>query len=362
MERPETYEDAQNFLKLYNSMTKNDLALSACIDRRTLQRWRIHCEKIVYNVPEGHTLKGTSTLIGADGSQKLQWVKTSKDLDRQKEVLDAFAEGLKDDIPRAIPNFAKPQTVKDLLATYILTDAHIGMRSPEWNLEIAEKTVTNWIDETIKQAPNADTGLLCFQGDTMHWDSLSPVTPAHKHVLDADCSAREMTRCVIRLVRYAVSRLLYKHKNVHIIFVIGNHDEYGATIHSEWLDMFYESEPRVTVDRSESVYHCYTWGDTSLFFHHGHKRKISDISNVFAGMYRKEYGNSKYSYGHVGHYHHSARTENQLMQVEIHPTLSGKVDYAVNGGWLSQRGANTIIYHKQYGEVGRITIRPEQLQ
>lgn len=324
----------------------------------TLQRWCVKF-KIQALQKNGHEIKGISTLYDSEGNVKLTWVKTNKEADNTKRLLQAFADGLKDDIPKAIPTLKPDQTKENLLALYVLSDAHIGMRSDEWNLEIAERIVKGFIDNAVKQAPDAHTGVFCFQGDIGHWDSMLPVTPASKHVLDADCNSRDMVRLISRLIRYAVSKMMVKHDKVHIIYCAGNHDEFTATVMSEWLDIHYSDEPRVTVDTDNTLYHAYEWGMTSLFFHHGHKRNITQVSNVFAGMFREIFGRTKYSYGHIGHFHHTAKSENQLMQVEIHPTLAGKDDYALNGGYLSQRGAHTIIYHKHHGEVGRITIRPE---
>lgn len=326
------------------------------VSKSSLERWKKKYAHLA-DSPDNHAITGTSRYYKLEDGGV--WVKTSKEVNDAKEKLKAFAEGLKEEIPRvkAIPQ--PNQTRDDLLACYVLTDTHIGMRSDEWNLEIAEQTLKGFIDNAIDQAPDCHTGVFCQLGDAHHWDSLLPVTPANKHVLDADCTSHAMIRMVVKIMRYAIQKMLAKHNHVHVIAADANHDPYSSIWLREMLSIFYENEPRVTVDTTPHSYYAYEWGKTSLFFHHGHKRNLSQVSNVFAGMFREIFGRTKYSYGHIGHYHHTAKVENQMMQVEIHPTLAGKDDYAINGGWLSQRGANTIIYHKDHGEVGRITIRPE---
>jgi hypothetical protein len=208
-------------------------------------------------------------------------------------------------------------------------------------------------------APDAKTGLFVQLGDMAHFDSLDPVTPASKHVLDADARAYTMVRAGVKLMRESIDTLLRKHDNVHVIIADANHDPFGAIYLRELLTVAYENEPRVKVDDNPNTYYCFVWGENSLFFHHGHKRKIKDVSRVFAGMYREQYGNSKKSYAHIGHYHHTASAEDALMRSEIHPTLAAKDAYAARGGYISQRAANTIIYDKNHGEVGRITVTPE---
>jgi len=49
------------------------------------------------------------------------------------------------------------------------------------------------------------------------------------------------------------------------------------------------------------------------------------------------------------------------MYVERHETLAAPDAYAAGGGWLSGRSAKVITYSKQFGEVGRSTLRPEMV-
>lgn len=290
------------------------------------------------------------------------WVKTDKRNDNIKQSLREFAEGFSDEIPKAGKVESPKMVYKDLLSLYVITDAHIGMRSHDWNLEIAENTIKRYIEMASKQSLDSHTAVLVFQGDTAHFDSMEPVTPTNKHVLDADGNARSMNRVIINVARYCVQRLLKKHKHVHIIFALGNHDLYTSVIQSEWLAVHYEDEPRVTVDTSDELYHVYEWGLTSLYFHHGHKRGLNkDLDRVFAGMFHDIYGRTKYRYGHIGHFHHQRVLETQLMRMEIHPTLSGKDDYARHGGYVSQRMAKVITYSKKYGMVNDTAYTPEML-
>jgi transposase-like protein len=328
-----------------------------------LRAWvKAYRHQIEYGIKDDQTLKGVSRYESwkdEEGNTQAQWVKTDVKQEAILDKLKAFADEIKAELPRA-PIVRAPTIIHDdLLNFYVLTDAHIGMRSDDWNLETAKKVIKGWFQYVAKRMPDAHTGVLCFQGDIAHWDSMKPLTPSIGHVLDADCNSREMTRAIIQIIKYAVDLLLKKHQELKVIYVAGNHDEYSAVVQSEWLSVYYSDNPRIHVDTKNTLYHCIEWGDVSIFTHHGHKRKITDITKVFAGMYREVFGRTKYSYGHIGHYHHCKCDEDQLMQIQIHPTLSGKDDYANNGGWLSQRGAKAICYHKKYGEVDYTTGRPE---
>jgi hypothetical protein len=60
----------------------------------------------------------------------------------------------------------------------------------------------------------------------------------------------------------------------------------------------------------------------------------------------------------MGHQHHDKRLETALMTIEQHRTLAAPDAHASRGGWMSGRDAKVISYHREHGEVGRITINP----
>src|SRR5690606_32185024 len=80
-----------------------------------------------------------------------------------------------------------------------------------------------------------------------------------------------------------------------------------------------------------------------------------------AGKFRELFGRSKYAYAHIGHRHSDEGRKTGLMYIEQHETLAAPDAYAAGGGWLSGRSAKVITYSKAYGEVGRITLRPEMV-
>lgn len=332
--------------------------------QRSFDRWAPkYRDEIQYDLPPGEQFSGASRLKtwrDEDGNYMAEWTKSSKELEDQKALIKSFADGFLEDMPRAEPVAAPKRAREDILAQYTLTDAHIGMRGDEWDLEIAEKMICGWIDMAVRSGPDAHTAVFNVQGDTSHWDSLKPVTPASQHVLDAACGSREMARMVIKLMRYCIKVLLETHQEVHVKYLVGNHDEYTAVLNSEWLNVFYEDEPRLTVDVTDAIYHCFEWGNVGLYYHHGHKRNMNTVDKVFARMFREVYGRTTKAYGHLGHFHHKIKVPTDLMTIEVHPTLAGKDEYAKFGGYISDRESTTIYYSKN-GEIGRNTITPEMI-
>lgn len=320
-----------------------------------------------FEMPAGHVVKGVSALVDEEGREIVKWIKTKEDVLAQQQAMEAVVEALKEKIPRVKPMTAVPKANADLLNQYTITDLHLGMLAwgeetgADWDLKIAETTIKAWFAAAIKQSPDAATAVLAQLGDLLHHDAKASVTPAHGHVLDADSRLQKMIRVAIRIVRQVVSMLLAKHERVHILMADANHDEAGGAWLREMFAAFYENEPRVTVDTSPSTYYAVEHGLTSLFYHHGHKRKIKDVDSVFAGKFREIYGRTKFAYGHTGHLHSDELVSTNLMKVERHETLAAPDAYAANGGWLSGRSAKVITYHKRFGEVGRVTITPEMV-
>ncbi len=254
------------------------------------------------------------------------------------------------------------------MALYVLSDYHLGVFAhieeggADWSTDIAEAGLYKWADMAVATAPAAHTAVFLQNGDFLHFDGLSPVTPKSRHVLDADSRFTKIVRAGIKGIRYAVARMLEKHQHVYIIMSDGNHDESSSVWLREMLHVLYENEPRVTVDRTEHPYYAYEWGNVGLFAHHGDKRNINNVSLVVAALYSEIFGRTKHRYCHLGHVHHSASKDNGLMHVIVHPTLAARDAYAARYGYLSQRKARTFIYHKEFGEVGMNAIPPEMLK
>lgn len=276
-----------------------------------------------------------------------------------KSVIDA----LKEDVVPTLPiSYQDGDHNEGLCNQYTLTDYHLGMMAwaeeagDNWDMDIAERTLISFFEQSIAQSPKAAKAILAQIGDFMHWDGLEAVTPANKHVLDADTRFTKVVRVAIRVLRKVIEMLLQKYPSVHLIMAEGNHDPASSVWLREILSVFYENEPRLTIETNPDPYYCVVWGNCCLFYHHGHKRNLKNIDTVLVSKFKREYGASKFTYAHLGHLHHLVMNETNLMILEQHRTLAAKDAYASRGGYMSGRDSKVITYHKDYGEVKRATI------
>jgi hypothetical protein len=320
-------------------------------------------------VPEPFVVRGISTYYNAEGKPSGQWVKSRINDEKLAEMVQATLDGMKDEITKADPCNPPTDYLSDqILNCYVITDYHLGMLSwseetgADWDVTIAEDLIIKWFQQAIAQSPNAKTAVFAQLSDFLHFDGMDAVTPSSKHLLDVDTRFSKLVRSSIRILRTIINMLLQKHQEVHIIMADANHDPVSQIWLREWFAVMYENEPRVTVDTSPNPYNAYEFGKTALFFHHGHKRKPANVSEVFASQFREMFGRTKYAYAHMGHMHHLDVKENSLMIVEQHRTLAAPDAYSARGGWLSGRDAKVITYHQQYGEVSRLTINSDMLK
>jgi hypothetical protein len=319
-------------------------------------------------VPDGFIAKGVSTYYNAEGKPSGQWVKASLSHEALVDAMREAIEGFKGDIDQASPIVAPVASDEHLCNLYTFTDYHLGMLAwhkeggSDWNISIAERTIIAALQQMIEQSPKAHTAVINIQGDFLHTDGKTPVTPASKHVLDADSRFPKIRKSAIRVIRSMVNMSLHRHQEVHLIIAEGNHDEEASGWLADLFSVHYEEEPRVTVNDSVLPFYVFEWGNTMLGIHHGHKVKNESLPLLFAAQFPQEWGRTNRREIHCGHRHHRDEKEYNGVTVVQHPTLAARDAYAARGGWIADRAAWAITYHKKYGAVGRVMITTEMLE
>lgn len=322
---------------------------------------------MTHTVPEPFVVKGVSTYFDSEGKPRGQWVKSSVDQERLNEMLRVTAEAMAEELPRVEPVKKPDDTRDDLAVLYTLTDSHVGMLAwakeagEDWDLKIAENVLIGCFEMMVASTPPAKVGIVNQLGDFLHFDSLSAITPAHGHLLDADSRFSKMVSIAIRILRRVIDMALARHEEVHLILAEGNHDMASSVWLRHMFKALYENEPRITVNDNELPYYVYQHGKVMLGFHHGHLSKNSELPIIFAAQYPKVWGGTTKRYVHTGHRHHKDEKEHPGITVVQHPTLAARDAYAARGGWISEREATAMTYHSTYGLVARNTVTPEML-
>lgn len=285
----------------------------------------------------------------------------------QLEALMARCEERLKDFPRFKPIEPPAPRAGNLTNFLGLFDLHIGEKissdDPQgrWDLAIAKRTIIGSAAHAMKVAPKAKRLVLCFGGDAMHYDSVTPVTPTSKHVLHSDGDFDDMVDATLDIALAVIDEGLRTHEEVHLIWATGNHDLSTSRMLRKMFGRLYADEPRLKVVQSRLDYYALQFGKVMLCVHHGHGAKLTDFASIFASMFREMWGATVYAYGHRGHEHHIHSKEKGGMVSTQHPSLAPSDDYALGKGLISRRGCIMTTYHDEYGEVGQNTTRPEML-
>lgn len=324
-----------------------------------------------FPAPDGMFVRSVSTLVdGQTGVVKQQWVKS--DVEREDKI-KAFMEAcirVAAERVKPIGRIKKPNLKKlnKMLCNLVtLTDCHVGMLAwgketgAPWDLAIAEKTLIDTFIRMIDAAPAAALCIINQLGDFLHFDSLKAITPEHGNLLDADSRYQKVVVVAVRILRAIVEHALTKHERVHVLMNEGNHDPAGSVWLRVIFSALYANNPRVTVEMSPLPYVYVQWGKTMLGFHHGHLVKnLGELPLYFAAKWPEVWGATTKRYIHSGHKHNVEEKEHPGAKTIQHPTLAAEDAYAArHAGWLSERQATCMTYHRETGEYARQIFLPE---
>ncbi|WJV25898.1 MULTISPECIES: oxidoreductase [Pseudomonas] len=323
---------------------------------------------LTHAVPDGFHLKGASTLY-KDGVQVMQWVKSSIDHERQRELMIAACQAMSEDLPQIDPVSGPISTLANLMAVYPIGDAHIGMRAwgeetqgDSWDMTEAVRVQCGAMAALVDLAPAAEQAVIINLGDWFHADNMEGMTSRSGHIMDLDGRYAKMISVGMKVMRQCIASALKKHAKVRVINVVGNHDDTGALWMSVALSHTYENEPRVQIDRAPSAFHYIEHGRVLIGTHHGHTCKSERLPGVMAADQAEAWGRTKYRYWYLGHVHHQSVKEYAGVTVESFNTLTAKDAYAAFGGYRAQQNMKCIVMHSEFGEVARHTVSPDMLK
>jgi hypothetical protein len=352
-------------LEKSNGHRKRAADLLGISERRVLQRIADMKASGAYSggvqeaIPEGHVVKGVSTLYNAEGAVAGQWVKTSLDLERQKELtLNALKDSLKS-LP-TVPRIPAPsKATKALLTAYPMGDPHIGLYAwaeecgEDFDLAIAERDLVRAMQTLVDKAPTSEQALIVNLGDFFHSDSQANTTARSNNQLDVDTRWAKVLRVGISAMRACIEAALEKHKSVRVINEIGNHDTHTAQLLTLALACLYEKNPRVTLDQSPSRFHYVRFHNVLLGVTHGDMVKPDKLGGIMATDRHEDWGQTKYRYWLTGHVHSQRVFELPGCLVESFRTLAAKDAWHSASGYRSGRDMQAIVFDRDFGEVSR---------
>lgn len=321
-------------------------------------------------VAVGYKMGKVTVQRGPEGVERV-WERQHPDAKAMQAVVEVLQDRAENIPPIDVSALGKPEGVcnSDLLTSYFIADLHVGMLAwgkeggDPWDLRISTEVLKNALANLARSSPDSELAILNFLGDFSHWDGVFAVTPTAKNILDSDIRFPKLQYAVLEIAEEAIKMLLKKHDRVRFVECEGNHDPASSSWVRIAMSRIFHNSKRVEVDLMPCPYNAYLHGQVMLGFHHGHRKKGKILPGIFASepRFREMWGKAKYTYIHTAHNHSSELLLDEAggAIVERHPTLAARDSFTTGLGAVSQRCAKAITYHKDTGEVHRVTVYPE---
>jgi hypothetical protein len=113
-------------------------------------------------------------------------------------------------------------------------------------------------------------------------------------------------------------------KNVEILFVPGNHDEYAGWHLVQWLSCFYRNVSGVTINEgTTNITRRYErFGDSAIMYDHGAICDGKELAQIFPVEFRKEWGKCNHYYIFAGDKHHEKSLDIKSIKYYRVPALT----------------------------------------
>lgn len=312
---------------------------------------------------------GRTTLYRAKEGEEtvLTWVKTRVERQRH-DWLQTLKEAFGEPEP-CVQLLERAFDSAVLCNVFPIADLHFGMYAwkeetgDDYDTQIANKTLTDAMGNLLGRMPKADVALVLNLGDYFHSDNDENRTRRSGNKVDVDTRVARVQREGIKLLRTVTNMALQRHSVVIVKNIPGNHDPYGTIALTNAMAMAYEGNGRVLVDTSADPIWVHKFGRTLLAAAHGDMVKPRDLPGTIASTHSKEWGETEWRYGYLGHVHQLRRRKRDDdaqecggMEVEVFRTLAPKDSYLSSMGYTSRRSLVGITHHYSEGEIDRKTV------
>ncbi len=317
--------------------------------------------------PPEHLIERTAYYYDAQGKVRGRWVSTKRnEVDRWDSMVKAAR-----DVCSELSGFCGvaplpiERTESDTISVYGFGDPHAGQHSwggevgEDFDLKIVTETTTAVVRRLVDSAANSDVGLLALIGDNFHADDDRQVTPGHGHKLDVDTRAPKVFRAGCILWKTAIDHMLLKHRRVRVVVIRGNHDPLTSFFLAEWLRAIYALDSRVEILDNVREHQYVMFGGVLLGFTHGDKAKPEAMAGVMSAdepdLWAQATAERHWITGHI---HSKTWWDFRGCSLETLRTNAPEDAYASRHAYRSRRGSVVITYHKDFGEIGRNTVTP----
>ena len=148
----------------------------------------------------------------------------------------------------------------------------------------------------------------------------------------------------------AVINMLLEHcKEVDVIFVAGNHDEFVGWHLASWLQTYYRNEDRVFFEISPRYRKYISYGTSAMMFNHGDALKPAKLAGLFPMEFKEDWSEHDHFYIFTGDKHHEMSLDfNGIKFYQLPAFSTAKSSWDDKNGYTISKGEITgflIDYH-----------------
>ena len=141
-----------------------------------------------------------------------------------------------------------------------------------------------------------------------------------------------------------ITLLLHYSKDVEVIYVAGNHDEYVGWHMINWLQTFFRNIEGVTFDCSPKYRKYISYGVAAMMFNHGDAVKPAKLAGIFPMEYKDEWSDHEVYYIFTGDKHHELSQDfNGIKFYQIPAFSNAKSGWDEKNGYTCARGEVTAF-------------------
>jgi len=243
------------------------------------------------------------------------------------------------------------------------SDLHIGklcrtfVSGQEYNNQIAVIRALQGVRGCIDKAKGfcIDEVVFLLSGDLLHVDSLKNTTTAGTPQ-DTDGLFSDNFMIAKRLM-VEIIEMLMQLANVKILFTAGNHDHVTGFLMAQVLQAHFRLSKNVSFDIDLTMRKYHKYHKNLIGSCHGDKIKW-DLLPMLMADECKEWSSTKYRYMFTQHVHHKVSNKDMIgCTIESLRSPSEADAWHHKSGYQSSnnKAIESFIFHKQFGQVARIT-------
>lgn len=238
------------------------------------------------------------------------------------------------------------------------TDAHIsrmelsGRTMQEKCQQVLDKIVE--AVEIAQKLYSIDT-LVFITGSDM-FNSTGKTSHTVRGTLQEDNSSYDKAFDAIVNLNISIINYLYENcKELHVVSILGNHDEVECYMLGKYLQAYYRNLP-ISFDVDKKYRKYFSFGNTGIQIHHGNVPKFDYLVSSFASE-RPDVFCKKYTELIVGDKHHQKVTQIGKTIVRQFPSLAENDTWSEEMGFISSQGLVSEVYDYEKGHILSIDLK-----